>query len=535
MPESVKYEMSLNDLVSPKLDTAEKHAQKFESRLGSLQSGLGKLGEKALAIGTTLGISFAFIKLEEFVHAGVEAAHTLAQAEAQVKAGLISTNQAAGVSYEDLEASAKRFSATLPYSRAQIMDMQAQLVTFPGVTKKTFDSASQAIMDMSTRLHKGLDETAIMVGKALQDPEKGITAMRRVGVNFNQTQTEIIKKLVETGHAGKAQTMILGELQNEFAGSAKAAADADPLFRYNKLMGSIKVSIGLAAEGLLHDLTPALEFAAGSAKAAYETMAGWMDYLKDNAGPILKEIKNDAIALGVGIGVATTAFVIANPQVLVYTGALILNGIASAGLAVVTGVLTAAQWLLNAAMTANPIGIIVVAIGALAAGLVLAYQKSETFRAVLSGIGEVAKDIGGIFKGLGDQILGAMTFNPDLVMKGFSEMASSFHDIGSAFHRGYTQSIAESEKEKNESTLGKTQHEAKTKPGTVKPSAVGKSTASSKVTGSKVLNINIHIGALIKEMRIQTSTFKEGVNKAQSMVTEAMLSAVNDSQLSAGS
>lgn len=59
-----------------------------------------------------------------------------------------------------------------------------------------------------------------------------------------------------------------------------------------------------------------------------------------------------------------------------------------AAMAVVKGAtiaFTAAQWLLNAALTANPIGIIIVAIGLLIAGLVLAYRNSETFRNIVTG------------------------------------------------------------------------------------------------------------------------------------------------------
>lgn len=51
----------------------------------------------------------------------------------------------------------------------------------------------------------------------------------------------------------------------------------------------------------------------------------------------------------------------------------------------------AAQWLLNAAMTANPIGIVVVAIAALVAGMIIAYKKSETFRAIVDKAWQMIK------------------------------------------------------------------------------------------------------------------------------------------------
>lgn len=61
-----------------------------------------------------------------------------------------------------------------------------------------------------------------------------------------------------------------------------------------------------------------------------------------------------------------------------------------AGIAV-TGAMAAAQWALNAAMTANPIGLIVIGIAALVAGLVLAYKKSDTFRRIVTGAFDAVK------------------------------------------------------------------------------------------------------------------------------------------------
>ncbi len=209
----VEYILGLKDEMSPKIEGATGHVKKMEGAFHGLK-------ETALHTIEALGISFAIFKGFEFMHEGIEKMHQLHEAEGQVRAGLESTRHAAGVTFEELEEGARKFGKQFAFSRAEIIQMQSVMLTFPKITKPVFEEASQSILDMATRLHKGLDETAIMVGKALQDPERGITAMRRVGVNFNDTQTEIIKKLVATGHAGKAQKMILEELQTEFAGSA---------------------------------------------------------------------------------------------------------------------------------------------------------------------------------------------------------------------------------------------------------------------------------------------------------------------------
>ena len=534
MPEQVQYEMSLNDLVSGKLNKAEQSAQKFEGRLGHVQGALSQLGERAVRVAETLGISFGIYKIAEFAHEGVEMAHQLGQAEAQLKAGIISTNGAAGVSYEELEESALHFSKTLSFTQAQIVDMQSQLITFPGVTAKTFEAASQSIMDMATRLHKGLDETAIQVGKALQDPIKGVNALHRVGVNFSATQTEVIKKLVETGKVGEAQALILHELQTEFAGSAKAAAEADPLFRYNKLMEGIKLSVGEAGESLLHDITPGLETAANAFRYVYDETAKFIGYLKANGPAIIKEIKNDTIALAAGVGVATVAFLIANPTVIAYGVSLAADAVISGTLAVVTGVLTAAQWALNVALTANPIGLIVVAIGALVTGLVLAYEHSWKFRAAISGIMEVAREMVPMFKGLGDVIIGAFTFDPAQIKRGFDEVATGFKNFSlkGALVKGIQQSLDDDKKnaaeEKHQSTIGKEVGKKKTP--AIATTKAGTQTTS-KVSGSKVLNIHINIGNLVKDITIKTTNMTEGASKVKDLVANALLSAVNDSEL----
>ncbi|MET9286505.1 phage tail tape measure protein [Nocardia beijingensis] len=113
-----------------------------------------------------------------------------------------------------------------------------------------------------------------------------------------------------------------------------------------------------------------------------------------------------AVGLGIALGtlgaalvtakVAATGYAVAQGVMAASTGAgtaaLAGNSLALGAYTIATGVVrgatmawSAVQWLLNAALTANPIGIVVVAIGALVAGVVLAYQKSETFRDIVKG------------------------------------------------------------------------------------------------------------------------------------------------------
>lgn len=67
------------------------------------------------------------------------------------------------------------------------------------------------------------------------------------------------------------------------------------------------------------------------------------------------------------------------------TLALAAQRVAMVGTAIATRAMAAGQWILNAALRANPIGLIITGLVALGAGLVLAYKKSSTFRAIVQG------------------------------------------------------------------------------------------------------------------------------------------------------
>jgi len=88
---------------------------------------------------------------------------------------------------------------------------------------------------------------------------------------------------------------------------------------------------------------------------------------------------------GVAIGVAGAATAVSN----IAMSAAVLYVKAYRGVAILaagaTKVMAAGQWLLNAALTANPIGIVIAALVALGVGLALAWRHSETFRSVVTG------------------------------------------------------------------------------------------------------------------------------------------------------
>ncbi|MBO9674415.1 MAG: phage tail tape measure protein [Sphingobacteriaceae bacterium] len=112
----------------------------------------------------------------------------------------------------------------------------------------------------------------------------------------------------------------------------------------------------------------------------------------------------------------------------------------------VTGGFRAAMAALNLTLLMNPIVLIVAAVVALIAGLVIAYYKSEKFRAIMDGVFEVGKMLFSVFSALGKILKGIFTFDFKLMKEGLTDVGKlvlKIKDggISKAFNKGYDNSL----------------------------------------------------------------------------------------------
>jgi hypothetical protein len=191
----------------------------------------------------------------------VKAFDEAAKAEAQLEAAIKSTGGAAGKSVEELVAQSAELQKITLFSDDQIQESQGLLLTFTKVGGAIYDQAIPAIADMATAMKSDLSTASIQVGKALNDPVKGVAALSKAGVQFTQDQKDMIKQLVASGDTVGAQTIILKELETQFQGSAKAAADAGlgPLQKFQNRIDDIKEGVGLLITNGLSFLGPILD------------------------------------------------------------------------------------------------------------------------------------------------------------------------------------------------------------------------------------------------------------------------------------
>lgn len=223
----------------------------------------------------------------------------------------------------------------------QLRSAYEKLVVATGDTAKAQDLLNQSL-DISAQSGKDIETVAGAVAKGYE----GQTMML----------SRLIPGLDEGARKSKDFTVIMGELAQVTGGAAAEAANtaSGQMARFNVATQEAKESIGAALIPVIEALLPLLisvaNFANQNAKAV-DALAAVIAVLA--AGILAANVAIKAYeALQIAIKVATVAW-------------------------------TAAQWLLNAALTANPIGVVVVALGALVAAIVLAYTKSETFRNIV--------------------------------------------------------------------------------------------------------------------------------------------------------
>jgi len=179
-------------------------------------------GAKSAIIGLIAGFAgFATVSstIRAFIRNTIEAEKVTAQLSAAVK----STGGAAGYSVKELQKQAAALQNITTFGDEAIQSMQSILLTFTQIRGAEFQAASMAILDLSTRTGKSLESAAQQIGKALNDPILGVSALNESGVQFTETQKKMIKGFVETNQIAKAQGVILAELDTQFGKSAVAA------------------------------------------------------------------------------------------------------------------------------------------------------------------------------------------------------------------------------------------------------------------------------------------------------------------------
>jgi len=389
---------------------------------------------------------------------------------------------------------------------------------------------------------------------------------------------------------------ILGFVGNSAGQFEQAISNAaNSTDTWNSVMGKLQVIIiktGQVALPLLNAGLTAVDWALNAVFAAANTLS---NLFNTALGGAIGFINANADILTAAISAATVGFVALNTQLIITAAGglaqfaagsaiatvrtIALNG-AMLAASITTKLYAAAQWLLNAALNANPVGLVIAALAALSAGIYIAYQRSNKFRAVIAGIGAVAQAIMPVIGGLAQAVAGIFTFNPALALKGITQATESIKDIatkgmGNIFSGAFNESlsasnlantITQAEEAANNAIAGKNHPlsgNLNTNPtidpgkiNTPKPAAktpkladildnktgnnkTEKSPGSRSISagigadgGAAARNITITIQKLVENITIQNAA-TQGISQSaiSAMVQEALVRAVRDAEI----
>lgn len=241
------------------LDGLKKGLDGAANELTQRAGGLGNAISGAL----TIGLGAAVIGVSALVGgltASVQAAMEAEEGQAQLAAVLASTGGAAGVTADMANNLASSLQDVTRFEDDAILAGESMLLTFTNIGKDVFPQATETMLNMSQAMGQDLQSSAVQLGKALNDPIAGMSALARVGVTFTEEQKEMIKGLQESGDLMGAQKIILAELEKEFGNSARAAGEtfAGKLDILKNKFGDLMEMIGGAILPVLTILADAL-------------------------------------------------------------------------------------------------------------------------------------------------------------------------------------------------------------------------------------------------------------------------------------
>jgi hypothetical protein len=391
----------------------------FQKNLNVAEKKMQSTAKKFIDVGSSLSLAFT-APFAILAKSAVDAFDVQAKAVAQVEAGLKSTGNQVGFTSKQLQKFASDLQSNSLFGDEEILaNATAQLLTFTNIADENFKRTQQAALDLATRLDGDLKGASIQLGKALNDPVKGLSALSKSGVQFSDDQKKLIKSLVDTGQVAEAQTVILDELETQYGGSAAAAAAAGsgPITQAKMAFGDFLEVIGAI-------VTEALIPFAKRAKEVFERL--------QQINPVVLKV-----ALGFGAVLAAVG-----PLLLGIGGMIKL-------VSTVIPIIKSLALVFNLATL--KITLIVGAILAVIAGLIYLYNNFEGVRRVVNGVINIFVELfkilkegaSSVFKGIGLILKGQFLEGGKLLAEGLIKTnpvgiaITQGKRLGEAFVDGY--------------------------------------------------------------------------------------------------
>lgn len=507
MSEVVQY---ILDLKSNQFDSALTTATAKTTTLNSAMTGLA----------STAALAFSAFAAYDFISGSIDAFNESDQALAQLNATLKSTQGELGLTSEALQGQAKAMQQLTTFDDDAVISMQSVLATFTQIKGEVFTNAVPAILDLSTKMGQDLKSSAVQVGKALNDPIAGITALRRVGVSFTASQKSVIESLVQTGQVAEAQKLILAELNKEFGGSAEAAAAAGtgPWKQLQNQFGDVREEVGELALSIGKDLLPVIKSLVSGAGELVKWMKDSGSEFKATAFAVGTLVVGLQVAIPVmeGMGIATSAML--GPLALVTASVyMLVDGYN-------TLMNTAQQW---EEWEKTKKGVYVQE-----KAILYEYQQAELRKVLqrekMQGLSEelafkkaIASEEEVLIRKIDslDKELNRETNLEDTapLLDAWIQNKQALKNLKDIESKGLSGLQAPAPKKSANTAM-------------VNSPKIAKDQTKSQAVGQKSITINVSINDIAKGFTVVTNNVQQGANKIKEQVTSALVSSINDFQ-----
>ena len=258
------------------------------ARLQASTSGAGR-AFGALGRAAKIGAAVGLLAVAETLHVGFERLKEQQRASALTEVALKNLGKSAAVTAKEVEETAGSLALSTGVAKETIQAAENMALSFKtvGTNAELFKRLTTDALDVSARTGKSMTLVTRALGRAMDDPIKGMGLLARSGVYLTAAQRDSIKAMVEHNKVAQAQSFILSAVESKSKGAAAAVG--------NTLTGRVaraKEAFGQMAEEVTASLAPALLALAPPIMSAFRAI---MPIVKQFA-EALSKVANDLMS-----------------------------------------------------------------------------------------------------------------------------------------------------------------------------------------------------------------------------------------------
>lgn len=423
----------------------------FLLSLGEVGDKTETLGDKLTSVGAIAATAFAGYTAS--IMGAVYAYRQEELAGQEIQATLQATGGIAGVTARMIDELGEAYSKTTTFSKLQVTQAEAMLITFDEIGKETFPKATQATLDLAQHMGGDAAGAARILGQALQDPMNASARLTRAHIVLTAAQKAQIESMELAGNIAGAQAVIIQAVEDKYGGMAQAAAGGT---------GQIAV-LKNAMEELAANVGEQFAPAISSAATALAGLVNWMSENKAITEFIAGTLAAGAALAGVITGIIGTTIAFEKlAAVTSFLPALQAGLYAAIG---EMGLMEAASIALGVSVNALRLSFLGLA-GATGIGLLLVaadeiYVHWNSIWPAMQAVYKAFVDtIGGVAQGLSKILNGAFHLDMTQIKAGIAQAAAAFVEGGKSVAQSFSPRVVASAETLNSAATAGAQTQA---------------------------------------------------------------------------